>query len=56
MAYYFIEIYKTQRDSIVSKKSEDKQAKLNSSIKLIHKDIETLYFSTNSFLNLLIFI
>jgi len=53
MVYYFMEIYKTQRDSIVSKKSEDKQAKLNSSIKLIHKDIETLYFSTNSFLNLL---
>ena len=55
MVYYFIEIYKAQRDSIVSKKSEDTQTKLNSSIKLIHKDIGTLYLSANSFLNLFIY-
>jgi len=40
--YYFIERCKTQRDSIVSNETEGKRTKSNSSIKLIHHNIDTL--------------
>ena len=50
--YYFIERNKIQRNSILSNKTQEKSTD-SSSIKLIHKDIGTIYFSTNSFLNLL---
>ena len=51
--YYFIERNKIQRNSIVSNKTENKRKESNARIKLIHKDIGTLYFSAYSFLNLL---
>ena len=51
--YYFVERNKIQRDSIVSDKTENKITKPFSSIKLIHNNKGVLYFSTNSFLNLL---
>lgn len=50
--YYFIDKRKNQRSFKVSNKHTNPHA----SIKLIHKDIESLYFSTRSFLNLLFII
>ena len=55
--YNYIERHITKRNSIVSKKIQVKPIEPDlSSIKLIHKNDEALYFSTNSFLYLLIFI
>ena len=51
--YYFIEMNKTQWNSILSNKKQEKRAKPHSSIKLLHKDIGKLNFSTYSYLNLL---
>ena len=53
MVYYFNEKHKIERNSIVSNKTENKRTESSSFIKLIHKDIGKLYFSINSFLNLL---
>ena len=49
--YYFIDKKKNRRSSKISNKDKNP----HSSIKLIHKDIENLYFSTRTVLNLLIF-
>ena len=53
IVYFFVERYKIQRNSIISAKTENKKTKSFSSIKLIHNNMGELYFSTNSFLNLL---
>ena len=53
MIYYCIEINKTQSNSIVSNKIEGKRTESQSTIKLIHHNIDTLHFSASSFLNLL---
>jgi len=54
--YYFIDKKRNQRSSNVSNGKKEKSANTYSSIKLIHKDPETLYFSTRTVLNLLFII
>jgi len=57
MIYIIIDKKRTERNSIGSNKSQDKKSESsNSSIKLIHKDIGEIYFSSKSFLYLLFII
>ena len=55
MIYIIIDKKRTERNSIGSNKSQQTESS-NSSIKLIHKDIGEIYFSSKSFLYLLFII